>query len=939
MRSRPTEPPLVPVRVCLLGAVSAHTPQGPLHLGPRQQRLLLAILALEANRHVSVDRIVDLMWPAAPPRTARHAVRVCASGLRAAFAPVSAADAAIVAVGGGYALRIDPMAVDAQHFRTLLGEADTETSDQRRLTLLDQSLALWRGTTPLADAAQPDVRDRLGAGLTEARLRAVEDRFDIRLRLGQHARLLDELADACAAHPARERLAGQLMLALYRCGRGAEGLAVYHRLRDHLAEQFGLDPGPALRGLERQILQQDPALERHPAPRRPPVPAQLPAMAGLVGREPELAQLDALARNTEQDAAGTSIAVITGTAGVGKTALAVRWGHTAAARFPDGQLHVNLRGFDPSGPALDPAAVLRAFLNTLGVPAQQIPSDPDERAAVYRSTIAGRRLLIVLDNARHAEQVRPLLPGAASCLTVVTSRDPLRSLVAIEGATPLVLGLLTVEQSRDLLTSRIGGPPHAAEPLIDEIVERCARLPLALAVAAARITTRRHLPLAEATAELRDASTVLDALDGGDPVTDLRAVLSWSYLALGRDAARLLRLLGTHPGADIGELAAASLAGLPTVYTRSLLAELVSAHLVSEHTAKRYVLHDLLKAYAAEQSQATDSAEERRAAMLRLADHYLHTAHPAARLLDPLQVPITLTARRDDVVAEPPGHADAALAWFRTEHESMAATAARAAALGLDEHAWRLVWTLTSYLLRQGHWQAQRAAGQVAADAARRLGDRGALAHSLHGMGMAHARSGQHDEAAPLLRQALDLFTSDGDVPGQTIVLEDMAWGAEAEGDAQRGLALVERALVIAETAGHTTGLARLHNAIGWFHTLLGRHTDAVNHCEQALAMFQQVDDPPAVAATWDTLGHAHRHLGDHERATRCYRNAIGFYQTLGDLYNEAATLVELGHVLHESGQPDHARQAWWEAYERYEQLGHPDARQIADLLQPAAGR
>jgi NB-ARC domain len=400
-------------------------------------------------------------------------------------------------------------------------------------------------------------------------------------------------------------------------------------------------------------LRQDPALDASvpvsgAAGPAVPVPAQLPpAVPAFIGRDAELASLDALL-HPKAAAAGPAtvvIAALSGTAGVGKSALAVHWAHRAAAQFPDGQLYVNLRGFDPDGAAMEPSEALRGFLDALGAPATRIPESLSAQAGLYRTLLAGKRILVVLDNAKDAGQVRPLLPGSPGCLAIVTSRNQLTGLVATDSAYAMTLDLLGSGDARELLALRLGSRRVAREPdAVDEIIAGCARLPLALTIAAARAAGSPSFPLAVLATELREATRALDPLNGGDPATDVRAVFSWSYHALTTDAARLFRRLGLHPGPDIALPAAASLAAIPQDRARALLGELTRAHLLAEHAPGRYAFHDLLRAYATELARAHDSQNVRNAAAHRVLDHYLHTGVLLVfRTADPLGPPLGRT--------------------------------------------------------------------------------------------------------------------------------------------------------------------------------------------------------------------------------------------------------------------------------------------------------
>jgi len=617
------------VRVRLLGPVDVVAEGGPRPVRGLRRRAVLATLALHHGQAVSTGRLVDAVWGQTAPPAALNTLQSNVSYLR----QLLGSKAAILARPPGYVMDLGDDGTDMQLAERLLRQGIQSADPGRRVRDLREALALWRGN-PLADVAGLAWLEEQAARLDLLRERIQRALSEARLAVGEHAQLVPDLEQMVAEHPLDEQLHGQLMLALYRNGRQADALAAYQRLRFTLAEELGIDPSQAVRDLETAILRQDPVLDVPapaaallPASPARPIPAQLPPrVAGFAGREQELARLDAIlsqaAHGGQTRGAPTAIAAIIGTAGVGKTTLAVHWAHRVRERFPDGQLYVNLRGFDWCRPAVDQGHALRKILDALALSPERIPDDLQAQVGLYRSLLAGKRMLVVLDNARDAEQVRPLLPGSPGCLALVTSRNQLTGLVAIEGALPLGLDLLTVSEARDLLARRLGPDRVASEPeAASEIIERSARLPLALTITAARAATKPGFPLAVTAAELRQAATILDPFHGGDLATDVRAVFSWSYRTLSTDAARLFRLLGLHPGPDITLAAAAGLAGIPAEQARLLLAELAYAHLLTEHSPGRYAFHDLLRAYATEQAHTYDSDHDRHAAVVRI----LHT--------------------------------------------------------------------------------------------------------------------------------------------------------------------------------------------------------------------------------------------------------------------------------------------------------------------------
>jgi tetratricopeptide (TPR) repeat protein/transcriptional regulator with XRE-family HTH domain len=669
---------------------------------------------------------------------------------------------------------------------------------------------------------------------------------------------------------------------------------------------------------------------------RPPadsVPRQLPAdLAGFTGRRRHLRELDALLAGDPPTA--VVISAIAGTAGVGKTALAVHWAHRVTDRFPDGQLYVNLRGFDPSGRPSEPAAAVRGLLDALGAPPQGVPADPQAQFALYRTLLAGRRMLVVLDNARDAEQVRPLLPGAPGCLALVTSRNLLTGLVASEGAHPLTLDVLSTVEARDLLARRLGADRVAREPdAVEEIVAFCARLPLALAVVAAYAAIHPDLPLSHFAVELQDTEGRLDSFETGDRGTDVRAVFSWSYNSLHAAAARVFRLLGLHPGPDISAVAAASLAGDPLHEVQRSLADLARANLITEPRPGRYALHDLLRAYARELAQAVEPDAARHAAEHRMLDHYLHSAHTAALSLNPNRAAITVAEPRPGTNPEEPTDAEQAMAWFTTEHPVLLAVIEHAATGGWDAHIWQLSWSLADFSYRRGHWHAQITADGAAIAAARRLGDHTGQALCHRNLAKAFTQLNRYGDAHTHLRHALDLLIETGDRAGQASTHESLALVSERQEHYAAALEHAEQALALHRAAGNEVGQANAINQVGWYHALLGNHREALTNCGQALTLFQQLGSRPGQAATWDSLGYAHHHLGEYDKAIACYGKAIDLIRDIGSRYAEAEALGHLGDAHHAAGNADPARDAWREAVTILDGLDHPEADRIRGKL------
>jgi tetratricopeptide (TPR) repeat protein/transcriptional regulator with XRE-family HTH domain len=723
--------------------------------------------------------------------------------------------------------------------------------------------------------------------------------------------------------------------------------------QDELAERAGLSVR-AVRDLEhgrtrrpyrhtRRALAEalrgpDPGGARPPASGagRAGVPRQLPAgIRHFVGRVREQRLLDELL--DEAVTGAVVVSAVGGMAGVGKTALAVHWARRVAGRFPDGQLYVNLRGFDPTGSVMAPAEAIRRFLDALEVAAQRVPTELDAQAALYRTLLADRRMLILLDNARDADQVRPLLPGAPGCLVVVTSRDQLAPLIAIEDAHPVTLDLLTTDEARDLLAHRVGAGRVAAEPsTVDLLIGRCARLSLALAVVAARAAIQPDRPLAALAEDLAGTASSLDALSAGDTSTDVRTVFSWSYRALSPTAARLFRLLGLHPGPDSSAPAAASLAALPANRIGPALVELVRANLLNEHTPGRYAMHDLMRSYAIELTNTHDSHPQRLAATRRVLEHYLHTAHAADGQLYPARERIPLASPEPGVAPQCPADKEQALAWFTAEHPVlMAAITADQAPVGysLDRQICQLGQALWTFLYRQGHWHDWAAAGHAALAAARRLRDLSAQGYAHRSLAQAYTWLTRLHDADAHSRQALELFGQAGDTTGQADTHYTLSYLWERRAGHTEALAHARQALHLYEAAGHRFGRANALNAMGWIHAQLDDHQQAIDSCQRALVLLQQLGDVVGQAQTLDSLGFAHHRLGEHTEAIACFERALALFEELDDHYDQADTLTHLGDTHHAAGDTESARGFWQRALVIFTDLGHADAATVRDRL------
>jgi tetratricopeptide (TPR) repeat protein/transcriptional regulator with XRE-family HTH domain len=681
--------------------------------------------------------------------------------------------------------------------------------------------------------------------------------------------------------------------------------ASIHRLADALelpAEaraEFAAAAGRRLRSAAASPVSTTPVQRLPQASEERVVPRQLPGPVRLfTGRQSELAALTGLLDDAGADGpAAMVISAIGGTAGVGKTALAVHWAHRAARQFPDGQLYVDLRGYDPCAPPMSAGDALAGFLRALGVSGQDIPGGADERAAAYRSLLSGRRVLVVLDNARHAQQVRPLLPGSPTCVTLVTSRDALAGLAAGDGAVQLEVGLLPLPEAVSLLRELIGSRVDDDGDAAVRLALQCGRLPLALRVAAELAVTRRGVALADLTAELADLQHRLDVLEtDGDERTTVRAVLSWSYQALSGDVARLFRLVGLHPGPDLDGYAAASLSRTTLQRAGRLLDQLARAHLIQPTAPGRYGMHDLLRSYARELA-TTDSADERGPALTGLFDYYLRaaatsmdTAFPAERTRRPAVLPAcTPLPALADVTA--------ALTWLAAERPSLVAVTVHAAEHGWPDHATRLSATLFRYLDTECLYPEAITIHGHARQAARRTGDQKAEADALNSLGVIDLRQGRHQQAAGNFIRALALFRAAGDPLGEARALGNLGFVGFLQGQIHQAGDHIRQSLALFRQIGDEAGEARMLTNLGYVDLRQGRYQQAVEHLRRSLALCGDIHDPGGQARALGTLGEVSLRQGHYRQAAGQVHQALALFRSIGDQISEADALACLGMI------------------------------------------
>ncbi|SDF37672.1 DNA-binding transcriptional activator of the SARP family [Lentzea fradiae] len=850
----------------LLGAVEVRDGGALVDAGHVRQRSVLVALLVEQGRPVPVERLLDRVWGDRAPLRARETLYGYVSKLRRLLGP------AIERSPAGYRLTVSPDQVDLFRFRALVRRGE-----------LDEALALWRGhaVEGLESEWFAALRESLHAERTAAEL----DRNDVALAAGRHAALLPALRQSAEERPHDERLAAQLMLALHRSGNDAEALLHYDTVRRRLADELGVDPSKPLRETYQRVLAGGSAV----------TPRQLPAPhPWFTGRAEELAALRS---------PGTT--AIGGSGGIGKTALAVHWAHRHLAEFPDGQLYVNLRGFDPAAEPTPPEAVLREFLEALGE--ETIPSGLDARAARYRGLVAGRRMLVLLDNARSTDQVVPLLPGQDATV-LVTSRVKLAGLVAAHGARSVSLDVLGQADAHEFLAVRLGAARVAAEPgVVADLVTWCGGLPLALSIVAARAAMDPDLPLAVFAEEL--AEQPLDALDAGEIGTNLRAVFSWSVAALSEPAARAFALLGTVGSADLSLTAAAALLDLPVARARMVLRELENAHLVQQHVPGRYRMHDLVGLYAADLPADAGS---------RLADFYAATARAAALTLEPHK---SLPEHESGHVLTFTGNA-AAMAWFDAEHACLLTEQRRALAGGRFGVAWMIGRALNNYHLRRGRTHDDVEAWLVALRAAEALGDELNQATAHVCLGADYVELGQSALGHEHFDRGLALFEGMTNHEAHGGAHRAMAWAAEFEGDREKALEHSLRGLEQFRAAGSEVREAESLNEVGWRYACLGRYAEARAFCEEAMLLNGKLGHAEGSAATLDSLAHIAHHDGRHSDAVTHYRDALEVYRELDNSVEQATVLEHLGDVHAAAGEVELAREQWERALALYREQG-----------------
>ena len=979
----------------MLGPLEVRVGERLVSVPAAKQRTLLAALLLHANQVVSVERLIDLLWGEHPPASARVTLQSYVLRLRRVLHPPADGDegsGVLATRPPGYLLHLEPGSLDLHRFQGLVEAAQQALSHgepAQAATRLREALGLWRGSA-LCDVDSDALRWVEAPRLEELRLAALEARVDAELQLGLHARLVGEVQALVAAHPLRERFAGQLMLALYRSGRQADALEVFGATRRRLVEDLGVEPEEALQRLHRAILTGDPALHHLAADAGPPgpiprptqlIPRELPSpIAEFTGRTRELELLAQLLDVTDTTAGRpVVISAIDGMGGIGKSALAIQAANRLAERFPDGQLYVNLHGATPGQAPRSPLHALAQLLRSLGLDPAAIPAQVEEAAVRWRSLAAGRRLLLLLDNVHNAAQVRPLLPGSPTCAVVVTSRQVLGSL---EGARSLHLDVLAHEHALELL-GRIGGRQRvAAEPeAVAEVVRWCGRLPLAIRIAGARLAARPAWPVSELADRLADATRRLDELTVEGLA--VRAAFDVSLQLLQRSpdlvdqaAAAAFGLLSLPEGPDIGVAAAARLLDQSESTTRTLLERLVDTHLLETPWPGRYRFHDLVRVHARQHATRRHAEQERLDALTRLIGFYTATGWNSLAMFRPGDRRLVGAAPQWTRGGEQFHDLRAALAWLEAERNNLLAAISQAAALvpGIPaELGIQLARALHGFFSVGNWWEDCIGANQTALRLALRTGDGVAQAFAHNDLGVAYEALGRYQEAITSHHQSLTLSRARGDRKGQAASLGNLGRVYERLGRYQEAIPSLLDSLAINRALGDRRGQAVNLGNFGTVYERMGRYQEADNSLQESLTLFRELGERHAAASILNDIGRVHersgryrdaiivlqdslaicRELGNrvdeavslhnlgrvyngleqHEKAIACYQDSLGLFRELSRRHDQAEALRDLGDALLGAGRAQQAREAWQEAMSICEALQIPQSVELRQRL------
>jgi DNA-binding SARP family transcriptional activator/tetratricopeptide (TPR) repeat protein len=900
-------------------------------LGGTRERATAAILLLTPRTIVPSGTLIDHLWDTRPPPKARESLSVYIARLRASLRRAVGDGARLAGRADGYVLDVDPETVDLHRFRRLRREADALTASgdhDRAARLLREADGLWRGQA-LA-GIRGDWVARMRDSLEEERRSAVLQRVELDLELGCHARLVSELRALLAQYPLDETFVAHQMTALYRSGRPADALSLYRETRVRLADEQGTEPGPALADLHQRILRNDPALAGRPPARRAGLVSQPdtlpPETAQFVGRGREL---ELLSGQAGEPGGGPQVSVIEGMPGVGKTALAVRAARAVADRYPDGAFYLNFRTHDPGYPALDSAEALHRLLAMLGLPVARIPDGLGQRAALWRAELGRRRAVVILDDAARRDQIRPLLPVAGDSLILITAR---RRLPDLEGARVITLGELSLDDAVTLFT-QVAGADRVLDP--DQAAAAaglCGGLPLAIRMTAGRLALG-HPGLGDLVEELSRSTAGLDGTGPAGP--EVISAFDLSYGALEPDHQRFFRRLGLNPCAEVGPQAAAALAGCTPAEADKALAALVDHHLLAPDAAGRFRIHALVRGYAAARAADDDPAPERRQAVGRLFDYYLHVADQADRVLHPFRLRTAVTVTHPPAARPALGTQEDATAWLESEWRNMLQAARHAGRHEWPRQCADLVHVLAGFVEIRAYWEEAIEAHTLALQACRDLGDPARIAQAALELSVVSQQTGRHEAALALAEEAAAVYRSLGDLRGQAATLDQIGLAHQRAARSREALAYFREAGFLYDDAADRHGQAEALSHSGIACWQLGHYPDGVEHLGRALSLYQDVGDRRGEAKALNNLGKMQLYWGRHREALANYQKSLEIFTELGAQQSVANVWHNIGSVHHYKGRHEEGLAAYQHALDIYHGLG--DRPDEADVLNDIA--
>ncbi len=895
-------------------------------LGSARARSLLVMLLLTPRTMLPTETLIDRLWDTRPPAKARETLSVYIARLRASLRQAVGDEVRLLGgAQGGYLLEVDPEAIDVHRFRRLRRQAAALRGSgdyDDAAGLLHQADALWRGQA-LA-GIRGDWVTRMRDVLEEERRAAIIERIECELELGRHADLIGELCHLLTRYPFDETLVARQMTALYRTGRQADALSLYRETRSRLIEEQGTEPGTTLSDLHLRILSGDAGLAISPAGRRGiQVPIAEPEpleVAEFVGRDDELSLL------TTQTGDSPAIAVIEGMPGVGKTTLAVRAARMLAGQYPDGLLHLNLHSHDPQSPSLHPAEALRQLLSMLSVPAEQIPKTLDERSALWRAHLSRRRVVVILDDAAGHDQIRPLLPAAGQCLILITTR---RRLPGLAGARTVTLDVLSTNEAVSLFRRVVGDGRALDAEQVAAAVALCGRLPLAIQVVAGRFAQAGQPGLHDLIEEWSRSPGWLAGT--GTATAEVITAFELSYRALEPDHQRFLRRLGASPCATHSPLAAAALAGCAVGQAEAAIAVLLDCHLLRQAPDGYFLLHDLVRGYAAARARRDDSEAELKQAVSGLLEYYLHMADQADRFLYPLR-------RRGDAQVDS-GSAgspvfdtrESAAGWLEAEWRNIVQAASYA-----GRHEWKrecadLSYLLAEFLKIRPYWDEAITVHDLALQSSRYLADQARIARASLALSEVRQHTGRHETAIELAEEAAAIYRSLGDTRGEAESLDQIGLAHQRTARSREALAYFQQAQILYQAAEDPRGVADTlsHSGIACWH--LGRYREANDHLDKALSLYRAVPDRRGEAKVLNNLGRVHVYNGQYEKALDIYQQSLQIFEEIDGPQNQAILWQAIGGVHCFSGRFEEALSACRRALKIYRDIG--DLPDEADAL------